>query len=74
MGTERSPQGSDGSGPAQPEQIGPYRILGALGEGGMGTACRAEQTEPVRRTVALKLIKLGMDSKHATTGRAAVPC
>ena len=47
---------------ADPEQIGPYRILGRVGEGGMGIVFRAEQREPVRRTVALKLIRLGMDS------------
>jgi eukaryotic-like serine/threonine-protein kinase len=42
--------------------IGPYKLLQKLGEGGMGTVWMAEQTEPVRRTVALKVIKPGMDS------------
>lgn len=48
---------------AHPPQIGVYRILDLLGEGGMGSVYRAEQQQPVRRQVALKLIKLGMDSK-----------
>jgi hypothetical protein len=47
----------------EPESIGPYRILRVLGEGGMGMVYLAEQREPVRRRVALKVIKLGMDSK-----------
>jgi hypothetical protein len=46
-----------------PERIGPYQILDRLGEGGMGTVWLAEQKHPVRRRVALKVIKLGMDSK-----------
>ena len=47
-----------------PEAIGPFRILAKIGEGGMGTVYVAEQTEPIRRRVALKIIKLGMDSKE----------
>ena len=47
-----------------PEQIGSFKILKVLGEGGMGTVYLAEQQEPVRRRVALKVIKLGMDSKQ----------
>ena len=42
---------------------GRYTLLEILGEGGMGTVFRAGQTEPVRRQVALKLIKIGMDSR-----------
>jgi serine/threonine protein kinase len=42
--------------------IGRYRLLQNLGEGGMGAAFLAEQEEPVRRRVALKIIKAGMDS------------
>jgi serine/threonine protein kinase len=42
--------------------IGPYRLIEKLGEGGMGHVFLAEQTEPVRRNVAIKIIKPGMDS------------
>src|SRR5438093_276483 len=42
---------------------GRYKLLEAIGEGGMGAVWVAEQTQPVRRKVALKLIKAGMDSK-----------
>ena len=44
--------------------IGPYKLLQTIGEGGMGTVYMAEQTLPVRRLVALKLIKSGMDSRQ----------
>lgn len=46
-----------------PTSIGPYRILETIGEGGFGVVYLAEQTEPVRRRVALKVIKPGMDSR-----------
>jgi serine/threonine protein kinase/WD40 repeat protein len=42
--------------------IGPYKLLQQLGEGGMGVVFMAEQAEPVRRRVALKVIKPGLDS------------
>jgi tetratricopeptide (TPR) repeat protein len=42
---------------------GRYKLLEAIGEGGMGTVWMAQQTEPVKRLVAVKLIKPGMDSK-----------
>src|SRR5215472_5240604 len=45
---------------AQPMDIGPYRLLKELGSGGMGQVWLAEQTGPVRRQVALKLIRAGM--------------
>jgi serine/threonine protein kinase len=45
-------------------RIGPYKLLQQIGEGGMGTVFLAEQTEPVQRKVALKIIKPGMDSRH----------
>jgi eukaryotic-like serine/threonine-protein kinase len=43
--------------------VGPYKLLQLIGEGGMGEVWRAEQTHPIRRTVAIKLIKPGMDSR-----------
>jgi serine/threonine protein kinase/Flp pilus assembly protein TadD len=44
--------------------IGPYKLIEQVGEGGMGTVWMAQQTEPVKRLVAVKLIKAGMDSKQ----------
>jgi serine/threonine protein kinase len=44
--------------------IGPYKLIEQLGEGGMGSVWMAQQTEPVKRLVAIKLIKAGMDSKQ----------
>src|SRR5690348_5700505 len=50
---------------AQPGQrFGRYRAIRLLGEGGMGIVYLAEQEEPVRRRVAVKLIKLGMDTQE----------
>ena len=43
--------------------IGPYKLQEKIGEGGMGSVWVARQTEPIKRTVAIKLIKAGMDSK-----------
>ncbi|HZN33528.1 MAG TPA: tetratricopeptide repeat protein, partial [Pirellulaceae bacterium] len=45
-------------------QIGPYKLLQQIGEGGFGVVFMAEQLEPVRRKVALKLIKPGMDTRQ----------
>src|ERR1700731_4861736 len=44
--------------------IGPYKLLQQIGEGGMGAVFMAEQTRPVQRKVALKLIKAGLDSRQ----------
>jgi len=46
------------------ESIGPYKLLSVLGEGGMGVVYLASQKEPIERRVALKLVKLGMDTRE----------
>ena len=46
------------------QYIDNYKLLQVIGEGGMGTVFMAEQTQPVERRVALKIIKLGMDTKE----------
>ncbi|CAN5591358.1 hypothetical protein BH09PLA1_BH09PLA1_11070 [soil metagenome] len=60
-----------GDDPAHPESIGPYRILARIGEGGIGIVYKAEQREPVKRIVALKIIKLGMDTREVVQRFAA---
>jgi WD40 repeat protein/serine/threonine protein kinase len=47
-----------------PESFGAYRPVGVLGEGGMGIVYLAEQDQPIRRRVALKVIKQGMDTRR----------
>jgi len=51
-------------GPSTSTIIGPYHLLQLIGEGGMGQVWLAEQKQPVRRRVALKLIKVGMDTRE----------
>jgi eukaryotic-like serine/threonine-protein kinase len=46
------------------DRIGRYKLLQQIGEGGMGLVYMAEQDQPVRRSVALKIIKLGMDTRE----------
>lgn len=46
--------------------IGPYKLLQQIGEGGMGAVFMAEQTEPIQRKVALKLIKPGLDTQQTS--------
>lgn len=60
-----------GSGDAHPETIGPYRLLEVLGEGGMGRVFLAEQTGPVERRVALKLIAEALRTGEAVARFAA---
>jgi serine/threonine protein kinase len=59
-----NPMGSNEPSPQPGSVIGPYKLLEPIGEGGMGTVYMAEQTQPVRRKVALKVIKPGMDTKQ----------
>jgi serine/threonine protein kinase/Tfp pilus assembly protein PilF len=47
-----------------PTQIGPYHVIQLIGEGGMGTVYKAEQRTPIHRVVAVKIIKLGMDTRQ----------
>lgn len=57
------PQFTEAPDEAVGQTLGRYKLLEQLGEGGCGVVYVAEQTEPVRRRVALKVIKLGMDTK-----------
>jgi len=53
-----------GANPVSGQQFGPYKTVRLLGEGGMGVVYLAEQQKPIRRQVALKVIKLGMDTRE----------
>jgi len=55
------------TGPASTVVIGPYHLLVRIGQGGMGEVWLAEQKHPVRRRVALKLIKAGMNTREIVT-------
>jgi serine/threonine protein kinase len=59
---DAAPRDGGGAAEGPGTRIGPYKLLERIGEGGMGEVWMAEQTEPVRRRVALKVIKAGMDS------------
>ncbi|MCC6425997.1 MAG: hypothetical protein IT435_04170 [Phycisphaerales bacterium] len=50
-------------------RIGAYRLLQLIGEGGFGSVFMAEQEKPVQRKVALKIIKLGMDTRAVSRSR-----
>jgi len=60
FGTDAASTGIDQPG----STIGPYKLLQQIGEGGMGVVFMAEQMAPIRRTVALKIIKPGMDTRQ----------
>src|SRR5207249_4226395 len=49
------------------DKIGRYKLLQKIGEGGCGVVYMADQEEPVRRRVAVKVIKLGMDTRRASS-------
>src|SRR5262249_24217807 len=53
--------------------IGPYKLLEQLGEGGFGVVFLAEQMQPVRRKVAMKILKAGMDTRHVVARFEAEP-
>ncbi|MEM8733570.1 MAG: protein kinase, partial [Planctomycetota bacterium] len=61
-GAETTELSSQSSSAAIPPKIGPYRVLQSIGEGGHGLVFMAEQREPIRRKVAIKWIKPGMES------------
>lgn len=69
IGSDAAPEssGADDDAMEKSRQIGPYKLLQQIGEGGMGSVFMAEQTEPVKRRVALKVIKTDAPSKEILT-------
>jgi eukaryotic-like serine/threonine-protein kinase len=63
-GSDTAPASPGAAGEATGTVISHYKLLEQIGEGGMGTVWLAEQAQPIRRRVALKLIKPGMDSRQ----------
>lgn len=59
-----APESGLDSGAPENRRIGPYKLLQKIGEGGCGVVYMAEQEQPIRRRVALKIIKLGMDTRN----------
>jgi len=68
FGAEHTLVAATESGPAvhaiQPREVGPYKLLEQIGQGGFGTVYMADQTTPVKRRVALKILKPGMDTSE----------
>jgi eukaryotic-like serine/threonine-protein kinase len=58
------PLGSNGLNESPGAQIGPYKLVEQIGEGGFGVVYLAEQKQPIRRAVALKMLKAGMDTRQ----------
>ena len=61
-GVRRALRAETGEGPG--DVIGPYQLIEKIGEGGMGSVWLAHQSDPVERDVALKIVKLGMDTRE----------
>jgi hypothetical protein len=71
IGQQPTEATSAGTTKTQPTAIGHYHLLQKIGEGGMGEVWLAEQKEPVRRRVAVKLVKAGMSTREVICGSGA---